>query len=106
VQQLRQAGSDLCVVLNDQRIVLGVLRGHALLADPESRAEEVMDAGPVTYRPNVLVSEMAKHFEQTGAKRVLATTSDGELVGLLCHEDLHNGPVLASPAGTEVHTHG
>jgi CBS domain-containing protein len=104
LERLRTQAADLCVVINDQRIVLGVLRGDALEASPETPAEDAMDPAPSTYRPNVSVGEMADHLQQTGAKRVLLTTADGELLGLLQREDVDDGPVLA-PAQAGGGTH-
>src|SRR5258707_7659419 len=46
------AGFDACVVVNAQRVVLGLLRGRELDADPAATAQQVMQAGPTTYRPD------------------------------------------------------
>src|SRR5258708_11918772 len=47
------AGFEACVVVNERRVVLGLLRSQELDADPDAVAEQVMRAGPTTYRPNV-----------------------------------------------------
>src|SRR5215831_11198800 len=47
------AGFAACVVVNERRVVLGLLRSRELDADPAATAERVMRAGPATYRPNV-----------------------------------------------------
>jgi Mg/Co/Ni transporter MgtE len=95
--------ADLCVVVNDQRVVLGDVRGKALQAPPETPVEDVMNPAPSTYRPNVSVSEMAQHLAETGAQRVLVTDADGHLIGWLRRDDVEharhtavaNGPLLA-----------
>jgi hypothetical protein len=51
-----QTGADLCVVINDECIVLGDLRGDVLAVDPQTPIERVMRPGPVTYRPDVTAS--------------------------------------------------
>jgi hypothetical protein len=79
----RAAGWDMCVVVNERRIVLGVLRGKALGGDLDRTAEEAMDVGPTTFRPNELLAEMALHLTQAGVEHVLVTTGDGELLGVL-----------------------
>jgi CBS domain-containing protein len=83
--RLQQAGQDLCVVLNDRRIVLGVVRERDLGSHPEAPIEEIMDPGPVTFRPDILLSEMVEHMQKSGGRinRILVTTADGELIGLL-----------------------
>ena len=78
---------DACVVVNDEQIVLGLLRRKELDADPQATAEQMMRPGPTTFRPNEQVQEMAEHMRERGARTVLVTTSEGKLVGLLRRED-------------------
>src|SRR5262249_46930211 len=40
------AGFEACVVVNERRVVLGLLRSQELDADPAATAEQVMRAGP------------------------------------------------------------
>ena len=75
------------MVVNDERIVLGLLRRKELDADPQATAEQLMRPGPTTFRPNVPVPEMAKRMRERGARTVLVTVSEGKLVGLLWRED-------------------
>ncbi len=102
---------DLCVVLNDQGVILGDLRARALRAAPDTPVEDVMDPGPSTYRPNVSAREMAHHLLDSGARRVLVADADGHLLGWISRDDVtraldehrhqhhvqRDGPVLASP---------
>src|SRR5688500_16610771 len=53
-----------CVVVNDANVVLGVLRKKALAGDGAATAEQAMEAGPTTFRPNGLLAEMAMHLAQ------------------------------------------
>jgi CBS domain-containing protein len=85
--RVRAASWDVCVVVNEEWVVLGQLREKELSSDPEASAEEVMRNGPTTFRPNEPVVKMAKHMRERGARTVLVTTSDGRLVGLLYRED-------------------
>src|SRR3954454_21663775 len=50
--RLRAAGQASCIVVNDQRVILGRIRGEALDGDPEQTVEAVMEAGPTTIRPS------------------------------------------------------
>ncbi len=84
---VRETGQNVCVVINDQRVVLGVLRGKALDSDPQSPAESVMDPGPSTWRPNVHLQEMVEHMRDHNIQSTLITTSDGRLWGILERAD-------------------
>jgi CBS domain-containing protein len=85
--RVRAGEWGLCVVVNDDNAVLGVLRKKALAGDGAATAEQVMEAGPTTFRPNGLLAEMAMHLTQAGVERVLVSDSDGRLLGLLERRD-------------------
>ena len=76
------------MVVNEQRIVLGLLRPRALEAAAEACVEEVMELGPVSARPDATLEEMSEHFERLELESSPITTSYGELVGLLRREDV------------------
>jgi CBS domain-containing protein len=82
------AGWNACVVVSDERIVLGLLRAKQLQADPDLPAERAMRPGPSTYRPYVSVEEMARTMTEHGQESSPVTTSDGKLVGLVRREDV------------------
>jgi predicted transcriptional regulator len=85
--RVRAAGWDACVVVNKNRIVLGLLREKELSLGPRATVELVMRSGPTTFRPDVPVGKMAERMRERGARTVLVTTSDGRLVGLLYRDD-------------------
>src|SRR5215211_5448935 len=85
--RVRAAGWDACVVVNKERVVLGLLREKEFSSDPEASVEEVMRNGPTTFRPNVPAGKMARRMRERGAPTVLVTTSDGRLIGLLYREE-------------------
>lgn len=82
-----QAGWDVCVVINPQRIVLGILRKKALEGETAT-AEEAMMPGPSTYRPNVGAQDMLDRFRKHDLHTALVTTSEGELIGMAYREDI------------------
>ncbi|MFL5799247.1 MAG: CBS domain-containing protein [Actinomycetota bacterium] len=82
-----EAGWDACVVVTDDRVVLGLLRAGELEADPDLPVERAMRPGPSTYRPNVPVEEMAHVMVHQDLVSAPITTSDGRLVGLLLRDD-------------------
>jgi CBS domain-containing protein len=88
VAQRAAAGDwDACVVVNAQRVVLGLLRSAELARDPDLRIEEAMRPGPSTYRPHVAVRDLAPLMVEHRVKSYPITTSDGRLVGLLRRDD-------------------
>jgi CBS domain-containing protein len=86
--RVRQGGWDVCVVVDEQRVVLGLVRSEALGVDPGTRVEEVMQSGPVTFRPNLGAGQMPDYLKKQRTPRALVTTSDGVLIGLLRVEDV------------------
>jgi predicted transcriptional regulator len=82
------AGWDACVVISQQRVVLGLLRAKELRADPDLPVERAMRPGPSTYRPLVSVAEMRRIMVDRGLESSPVTTSDGKLVGLVRRQDV------------------
>ena len=85
--RVRAVGWDACVVVNSERVVLGLLRSKELAADPGLRIEQAMRPGPSTFRPHVPIAEMAQYMVEHDSESAPITTSDGRLVGLLRRDD-------------------
>jgi predicted transcriptional regulator len=77
------AGWNVVVVIDDQRVVLGLLRSKQLEMDPNLTAEQAMRPGPSTFRPYVSTKEMADFMVGHDLESAPITTSDGKLVGVL-----------------------
>src|SRR5215207_2660978 len=87
-ERVRKIGWDRCVVVNKERVVLGLLREKELSSDLKVPVEEAMRNGPATtFRPNEPVGKMVQRMQDREATALLVTTSDGRLVGLLYRED-------------------
>jgi len=82
------AGWDACVVVSQDRVVLGLLRAKELQGDPQLLVERVMRPGPSTYRPFVSVAEMRRTMTERNLDSSPVTTSDGRLVGLVRKQDV------------------
>ena len=82
-----QSGWDRCVVVNEERIVLGLLREKELSSDPGSNVEAAMRNGPATVRPDEPVKKIAKRMRERRVSAVLVSTSDGRLVGVYSSDD-------------------
>jgi CBS domain-containing protein len=87
LKEARDAATEselgLCVVVNDERIVAGVLRGDALAKDPDARVEDVIELGPRTIRPSKPVDDLLRKRSSQGVKSWIVTTAYGELIGVL-----------------------
>lgn len=81
------AGWEAAVVVNDESVVLGLLRAKELAGDPMQTVERAMRPGPSTFRPYVAIAEMATFMTDHNLDASPITTSDGRLFGLLLRED-------------------
>jgi len=78
-----ETGLDIAVVVDAERIVLGLLRAKQLEMDPDLAVEQAMRSGPSTFRPYVSMKEMADYMVEHSLENAPITTSDGKLVGVL-----------------------
>ena len=87
-QRLQQTGADVCVVVNEERVVLGLLTADLLDGHPQSTAAEVMASAPRTYRLSASLEKALDYMRRNQVDSVLVTTTDGQLFGVLKREDL------------------
>ena len=85
--RVQQSGVNAVVVINEERVVLGMLRSKELDKDPDLRVAQAMRPGPSTFRPYVAIKEMADYMGEHMLESSPITTSDGRLVGLLLATD-------------------
>ena len=86
-ERVRAAGWNVCVVVNEERIVLGLLRQRELDGDADLTIERAMRPGPSTFRPHVGVTEMAAFMAEHDRDSSPITTSEGLLIGILFRAD-------------------
>jgi rhodanese-related sulfurtransferase/CBS domain-containing protein len=82
------AEHGLCVVVDDERIVLGVVRAEPAGLPADTPVERVLQPGPSTVRPSITARELARSMDQAGERQVLVTTYDGRLLGIVTRSDL------------------
>lgn len=85
-ERIQAAGAHVCVVVDDQRVVLGLIDAEGLGSERNGPAERVMDPSPITFRPNLPAGTLPEYIK-TPQSRALVTTSDGVLIGLLRLDD-------------------
>ncbi len=81
VKLRRRPSQDLCVVVNDRNIVMGVIQDKSWEADPQARVSDVMRPGPRTFRPDQAPKDVTKNLRGDD-ETAIVTTSDGELLGI------------------------
>ena len=87
-KRVRAAGWDTCIVVNDERVVLGRLGRKAVAADDDQSVEESMTPGPTTVRPSIGVEALLERLRDRNLSSYVVTTPDGRLVGLVLRRDL------------------
>ena len=85
--RVHAAGWEACVVVNDERVVLGLLRKDEFLKGRDEPVDQVMRPGPSTFRPHVRIEEMAAYMMEHDLPSSPITMSDGRLVGILLKDD-------------------
>ena len=78
----RRIGGGECLVLNEERVVLGRLRLDR--DDPtDGTAEERMHPGPTTIRADADLAETLERIRTRGVSSIIVTNPDGGLLGVL-----------------------
>ena len=85
--RLRAAGETSCIVVNDQRVVIGRVRGESLDGDAEQTVEAVMEAGPTTVRPSEPLDALIGRMRKRRVDSIIVSTAGGVLVGVLRREE-------------------
>ncbi len=81
--RVQAVGWDNCIVVNDEQVVLGRVRGDAWDHPDDTPVEQVMEAGPTTIRPDTALAEIAERMRKQGVGAILVTTTGGRLIGVL-----------------------
>ena len=88
--RVASAGWDMCLVVNEEGILLGRLDDKELRADGDKRVDEVMRPGPSTYRPDAPAYDLRHVMTHKKIGALPVTTGDGRLLGVLCREALED----------------
>src|SRR5919106_3846213 len=86
-EKVLAVGRYVCIVINDAGIVEGRLRGRALEEMPMATAEEAMEIGPTTIRPNEPLKPLVERMHRRGVSTIIVSDLKGHLVGILYRED-------------------
>lgn len=86
LHRLAGGGWQVCVVVSEKNVVLGMITAGKIRSDPQPSIEAAMDPAPRTVRPSMTLAEMADFLTKSEKQDVLVTTSDGELIGIATRE--------------------
>ena len=86
-ERVRASEWEICAVVNDEQVVLGLLHSGAWDADSTTVVEEVMSNGPPTTRPSTFLDEMVERLHQRASPGILTSNSHGVLMGYLWTSD-------------------
>ncbi len=78
---------DTCIVVDDDRVVLGRLGRKALRSEEDVPVDEAMSPGPRTVRPSIGAGAAVERMEKNNLRTQLITTPNGRLVGVLYRQD-------------------
>lgn len=87
-ERVRAAGWDTCIVVNEQRVVLGRLGRKAMATKEDLSVEKAMTPGPSTVRPSLGADDLLERMRARDLTSLLVTTPDGRLVGLVLRTEL------------------
>lgn len=79
------------LVVSEERTLLGRLRWSALEGDPETKAEESMEPGPTTTRPDTRLEALAERMRRNNLKTFPITDPEGRLRGVVRRADVESG---------------
>ncbi len=81
--------AGVCVVVDDDEVVLGVVREEVAGLPGETLVDDVLQPGPATARPSITADELARNLDEDGRPHILITTLEGRLLGLIRRADLY-----------------
>lgn len=90
LRDLPEAGpGGVVLVLDHRRIVLGALRpGDVAGAAADVTVLDVAHPAPVSVRPSITATELARSMDRRGEDHVVVSTLDGVLLGIVERADL------------------
>ncbi len=79
--------STQVVVVNERRVVLGVMRQESWDSPDEPAVADVMRLGPSTVRPGSLLAPLIERMQARDSESVLVSDPEGRLIGVLDRTD-------------------
>jgi CBS domain-containing protein len=87
-ERIADSAYGFALVSSRSGVLLGRLRASALNIPPDTPAEQVMENGPSTVRPDTPADELARRLRARELTTAIITTPEGELIGIARRADL------------------
>ena len=87
-ERVARSPYSFAFVVSEDGVLLGRLRRAALEGDPGARAEDVMEPGPSTSRPDTPPAELLAKLDRRQLRTAVLTDPDGRLLGVVRRDDL------------------
>ena len=94
-----ESGWDTCLVVDQERVVIGRLGHRALARGNDLAVEDAMSEGPRTFRPDVRLGALVGWMRKRSLTSAVVTTSDGRLVGVIRLADAEARLAAERPVG-------
>jgi len=79
---------SVCVVVDRNNVVLGLLNENAWASAADALVSDVMKLAPLTFRPDRPIPDAKEYFKKHQLNKTLVTTSDAQLIGLALRSDV------------------
>jgi hypothetical protein len=97
-RRAEKLGLQICIVVNEQRVVLGLIEKDDWEIDGDISVETAMDPGPTTLRPSYLIKD-AKELVVKSGRDAIVTSSDGQLMGIFRHQRIGSKKIQNQQTG-------
>lgn len=82
----RMDGSTQVIVINEESVVVGVMRKESWEHDEETLVGDAMRLGPATIRPGSQLAPLVGRMETKDVESVIVTDAEGRLIGVITLE--------------------
>lgn len=86
--RLQASGWDVCVMVDADGLVFGLLHERQIAEGQPGTVEEAMEEGPTTFRPDSSPEAIRDYLDRSDRKTTIVTTNRGQLLGAVQKEDL------------------
>jgi len=87
-ERVESSPYGFALVVTEGGTLLGRLRKASLQGDPDARAEDVMEPGPSTLRPDLTLDDVSERLRTWDLKTAVVTDPEGRLIGLVRRADM------------------
>jgi predicted transcriptional regulator len=98
-QRVARSPYGFALVLTQDRTLLGRLGKAVLEGNPDAAAQQVMEPGPATVRPDRQLADLLEPMRTHNLQAMVVTTPEGRLLGVLRRDDAERR--LAEPVAPD-----